>query len=433
LVQTRRADEETAVSADRYLFTSESVSMGHPDKVSDQVSDAVLDFCLAADPMSRVACETLVTTDLAVVAGEITTKAALTRQAVDKLVRDVIRDIGYTAKDREEAEEIGFTADACQVDCRIHAQSPHISQGVDTGGAGDQGMMFGFACTETESLMPLPIHLSHRLVEHHADLRKSGKLGWLRPDAKSQVTVEYNADGTPHRIHTIVLSTQHTREVMSTGPKGDYFTDDARQAIIDQLVLPVLKREREDLVRGKLVMIRPGDGAPKLGENDIACHINPTGCFLTGGPHGDCGLTGRKIIVDTYGGRGRHGGGAFSGKDPTKVDRSAAYVCRYIAKNIVAAGLARECEVQLSYAIGYPDPLNVWVNTNGTAKVPEAKLVSLIREHFKLTPKGIIESLNLRRPVYRETARHGHFGRTGDGFTWEMTDKAEALKKAAGV
>jgi S-adenosylmethionine synthetase len=420
------------VSADRYLFTSESVSMGHPDKVADQISDAVLDFCLAADPVSRVACETLVTTDLAVVAGEITTKAALTREAVDKLVRDVIREIGYVAKDRAEQEEIGFTADACQVDCRIHAQSPHISQGVDVGGAGDQGMMFGFACTETEDLMPLPIHLSHRLVEHHAELRKAGKLAWLRPDAKSQVTVEYNADGTPHRIHTVVLSTQHTREVMVCREKTDYFTDDARQSVIDQIVLPVLKREREDLIRGKLVMVRPGHAA-KLGASDIAVHVNPTGCFLQGGPHGDCGLTGRKIIVDTYGGRGRHGGGAFSGKDPTKVDRSAAYVARYIAKNIVAAGLARECEVQLSYAIGHPDPLNIWVNTNGTGKVPDTKLVDLIREHFKLTPKGIIESLNLRRPVYRETARHGHFGRKGAGFTWEKTDKAEALKKAAGV
>jgi S-adenosylmethionine synthetase len=421
------------VSADRYLFTSESVSMGHPDKVADQISDSVLDFCLKHDPMSRVACETLVTTDLAVVAGEITTQAPLTREAVDKLVRDVIREIGYVAKNREEQEEIGFTAEACQVDCRIHAQSPHISQGVDGGGAGDQGMMFGFACDETASLMPLPIHLSHRLVEHHADLRKSGKLAWLRPDAKSQVTVEYNTNGTPHRIHTVVLSTQHTREVMVCREKQDYFTDEAREVIINQLILPVLKREREDLIRGKLVMIRPGESSAKLGPNDIACHINPTGCFLTGGPHGDSGLTGRKIIVDTYGGRGRHGGGAFSGKDPTKVDRSAAYVCRYIAKNIVKAGLARECEVQLSYAIGYPDPLNVWVNTAGTAKVSEAKLVGLIREHFRLTPKGIIESLNLRRPIYKETARHGHFGRELPGFTWESTDKAAALKNAAGV
>jgi len=421
------------VSANRYLFTSESVSMGHPDKVSDQISDAVLDFCLKADPASRVACETLVTTDLAVVAGEITTKANLTRQAVDALVRDVITEIGYVAKDQTEREEIGFTADACQVDCRIHAQSPHISQGVDVGGAGDQGLMFGFACDETPTLMPLPIHLAHRLVEKHADMRKSGKLKWLRPDAKSQVTVEYNTDGTPNRIHTVVISTQHTREVMTTLDKQDYFTDDARQIIIDQLVRPTLEADRKDLVKGNLVMIQPGKKPPKMGEADIACHINPTGCFLTGGPHGDCGLTGRKIIVDTYGGRGRHGGGAFSGKDPTKVDRSAAYVCRYIAKNIVAAGLARECEVQLSYAIGYPDPLNVWVNTAGTAKVPEAKLVGLIREFFKLTPKGIIETLNLRRPIYKETARNGHFGRELANFTWEKTDKAATLKKAAGI
>jgi S-adenosylmethionine synthetase len=421
------------VSTDRYLFTSESVSMGHPDKVADQISDAVLDFCLKADPMSRVACETLVTTDLAVVAGEITTKAALTREAVDKLVRDVIREIGYVAQTPQEREEIGFTADVCQVDCRIHAQSPHISQGVDTGGAGDQGMMFGFACDETTSLMPLPIHLSHRLVEFHAELRNAGKMPWLRPDAKSQVTVEYNTDGTPHRIHTVVLSTQHTRDVMVCRDKTDYFTDEARDQIINQLILPVLKREREDLIKGKLVMIPPGKTVPRLGENDIACHVNPTGCFLTGGPHGDSGLTGRKIIVDTYGGRGRHGGGAFSGKDPTKVDRSAAYVCRYIAKNIVKAGLARECEVQLSYAIGYPDPLNIWVNTAGTAKVPETKLVDLVREYFRLTPKGIIETLNLRRPIYRETARHGHFGRELPNFTWEKTDKADALKKAAGV
>ncbi|QDU18801.1 methionine adenosyltransferase [Urbifossiella limnaea] len=421
------------MSADRYLFTSESVSMGHPDKVSDQISDAVLDFCLKSDPMSRVACETLVTTDLAVVAGEITTKANLTRQAVDALVREVITEIGYVAKDQAERDEIGFTADNCQVDCRVHAQSPHISQGVDTGGAGDQGMMFGFACDETATLMPLPIDLSHKLVAHHAELRKSGKLKWLRPDAKSQVTVEYNADGTPARIHTVVLSTQHTREVMTTKDGGDYFTDDARQQVIDQIVKPVLMADRADLVKGKLVMVVPGAKGLKLGADDIAVHVNPTGCFLCGGPHGDSGLTGRKIIVDTYGGRGRHGGGAFSGKDPTKVDRSAAYICRYIAKNIVAAKLARECEVQLSYAIGYPDPLNIWVNTRGTGKVAEAKLVDLIRQHFELTPKGIIGTLDLRRPIYRETARHGHFGRELPQFTWEKTDKADALRKAAGV
>jgi S-adenosylmethionine synthetase len=415
------------VSAERYLFTSESVSMGHPDKVADQISDSILDFCLKHDPMSRVACETLVTTDLAVVAGEITTKAPLNRVAVDKLVRDAIREIGYVDPD------IGFAADTCQVDCRIHAQSPNIAQGVDVGGAGDQGMMFGFACDETPTLMPLPIDLSHRLVAVHADLRKSGKLAWLRPDAKSQVTVEYNADGSPFRIHTVVLSTQHDESVMVSKNKQQYFTDEARQQIIDKLILPVLKADRADLIKGKLVMMAPGKKPPKLGPYDVLCHINPTGCFLTGGPHGDCGLTGRKIIVDTYGGRGRHGGGAFSGKDPTKVDRSAAYMCRYIAKNIVAAGLARQCEVQLSYAIGYPDPLNVWVNTAGTAKVNEAKLIDLIRKQFKLTPKGIIESLDLRRPIYRDTARHGHFGRELPSFTWEKTDKAAALRSAASL
>ncbi|MGL4420686.1 MAG: methionine adenosyltransferase [Gemmataceae bacterium] len=415
------------MSTDRYLFTSESVSMGHPDKVADQVSDAVLDFCLQHDPMSRVACETLVTTDLAVVAGEITTKAPLTRAIVDALVRDVIREIGYVDP------TIGFAADTCQVHNVIHAQSPHISQGVDTGGAGDQGMMFGFACDETPTLMPLPIDLSHRLVAHHAELRKTKKLTWLRPDAKSQVTVEYNADGTPNRIHTVVLSTQHDETVMTRNP--DYFTDAARQQVIDEIILPVLNSSRPDLIKGKLVMIPPGAVLPKLGEGDVGCHINPTGCFLEGGPHGDSGLTGRKIIVDTYGGRGRHGGGAFSGKDPTKVDRSAAYVCRYIAKNIVAAKLAKQCEVQVSYAIGYPDPLNIWVNTGGTtaAGLTDAKLVELIRDHFKLTPKGIIESLNLRRPIYRESARHGHFGREHVNFTWEATDKAAALRKAAGL
>jgi S-adenosylmethionine synthetase len=420
------------VSADRYLFTSESVSMGHPDKVADQISDAVLDYCLKTDPMSRVACETLVTTDLAVVAGEITTQANLSRQAVDALVRDVVTEIGYVGKDDSEKEEIGFTADKVQVNSVYHAQSPHISQGVDSGGAGDQGMMFGFACDETQSLMPLPIHLSHRLVEHHADLRRKS-LKWLRPDAKSQVTVEYNGDGTPNRIHTVVLSTQHDNSVMTKLKGKDYFTDDARQQIIDKIILPVLERERKDLIKGKLIMVTPNGKPPKLGPTDIACHINPTGCFLVGGPHGDCGLTGRKIIVDTYGGRGRHGGGAFSGKDPTKVDRSAAYMCRYIAKNIVAAKLAKRCEVQLSYAIGYPDPLNIWVGTEGTAVVSEHTLVKLIRDHFSLTPKGIIDTLNLRRPIYRETARHGHFGRELPTFGWEKKDKAATLRKAAGV
>jgi S-adenosylmethionine synthetase len=392
----------------RYLFTSESVSMGHPDKVADQVSDAVLDFCLKHDPTSRVACETLVTTDHCTVAGEITTKAPLNDQAVEKVVRDVVREIGYTDP------TIGFAADTCKVQNLLHAQSPDISIGVDTGGAGDQGMMFGFACDETKTLMPLPIYLSHRLVENHAAMRRDRRLKFVRPDAKSQVTVEYNADGTPNRIHTVVFSTQHDESAMDGNRR---FKEDARRLLIDELIIPTLKAERPDLLKG-----------------DVVYHINPTGCFLEGGPHGDCGLTGRKIIVDTYGGRGRHGGGAFSGKDPTKVDRSAAYMARYIAKNIVAARLARECEVQLSYAIGHPDPLSVWVSTNKTiaAGLTDDQLVGLIRDNFKLQPKGIIESLNLRQPIYRETARHGHFGRELPGFTWEKTDKAEALRRAAG-
>jgi len=414
------------VSSNRFLFTSESVSMGHPDKVSDQISDTILDHCLAADPMSRVACETLVTTDLAVVAGEITTKADLSRKTVDALVRQMIREIGYTDPN------IGFAADTCQVDVVVHSQSPDISMGVDVGGAGDQGMMFGFACRETKSLMPLPIFLAHRLVDNHAQLRSSGALPFLRPDAKSQVTVEYNADGTPLRIHTVVISTQHDKSVIG---KDGKFTNEARKTLIDKLIMPTLKAERADLIKGEIVLLQPGEAHDKVPDNALICHINPTGNFEVGGPHGDCGLTGRKIIVDTYGGRGRHGGGAFSGKDPTKVDRSAAYMCRYIAKNIVAAGLAEECEVQLSYAIGYPDPLNIWVTTHGrTAKgITETQLVDLIRKHFKLTPRGIIETLNLRRPIYKETARHGHFGRELPNFTWEKTDKAEALKKDAGV
>jgi S-adenosylmethionine synthetase len=412
------------MTTQRYLFTSESVSMGHPDKVADQISDAILDHCLAADPTSRVACETMVTTDLAIVSGEITTKADLSRSTVDGIVRRMIREIGYTDP------TIGFAADTCQVMCHLHAQSPDISMGVDVGGAGDQGMMFGFACRETSTLMPLPIYLAHRLVENHARLRESGEIKFLRPDAKSQVTVEYNPDGTPHRIHTIVLSTQHDKSVI--GP-GGRFSDEARRYLIDKLILPTLKKERGDLIKGDIVPILPGRAPASLADNAVQCHINPTGNFETGGPHGDCGLTGRKIIVDTYGGRGRHGGGAFSGKDPTKVDRSAAYVARYIAKNIVAAGLADECEVQLSYAIGYPDPLNIWVNTNGRSKlgVTDDQLVEMIRKHFQLTPKGIIETLNLRRPIYKETARNGHFGREREEFTWERTDKAEALKREA--
>jgi S-adenosylmethionine synthetase len=398
------------LNSDQYLFTSESVSMGHPDKVADQISDAVLDFCLKHDPLSRVACETLVTTDLAVIAGEITTAAPLTRANVDRLVRDVVREIGYTDP------AIGFAADTCQVNCYIHAQSRDIAQGVDLGGAGDQGMMFGFACDETKSLMPLPIYLAHRLVENQAYLRRDGKIKFLRPDAKSQVTVEYNLDGTPSRIHTVVLSTQHDDSAIEIKDGKKRFSTAARQEIIEKLIMPTLKAERPDLING-----------------NIEYHINPTGLFLEGGPHGDCGVTGRKIIVDTYGGRGRHGGGAFSGKDPTKVDRSAAYMARYIAKNIVAAGLAKQCEVQLAYAIGHPDPLSIWVTTNNTLVegLSEDRLIELIRGHFKLTPAGIIETLELRRPIYRETARHGHFGRELPEFTWERTDKAAALKREA--
>jgi S-adenosylmethionine synthetase len=416
------------VSTDRYLFTSESVSMGHPDKVADQISDAVLDHCLAADPTSRVACETLVTTDLVVIAGEVTSQADLKPATVEKIARDMIREIGYVDP------TIGFAADTCKVHCHLHAQSQHIAMGVDTGGAGDQGMMFGFACDETHTLMPLPIYLAHRLVENHAKLRRDGGLKFVRPDAKSQVTVEYDADGTPHRIHTVVLSTQHDESVVVTRNGQKYFSNDARQVIIDKLIKPTLTAERQDLLRGPLVMMLPENPDAYVPANAIKCYINPTGCFLEGGPHGDCGLTGRKIIVDTYGGRGRHGGGAFSGKDPTKVDRSAAYMARYIAKNIVAAKLARQCEVQLSYAIGHPDPLNIWVTTSGTVRegLTDGDLVDLIRDHFRLTPKGIIETLNLRRPLYRETARHGHFGRELPEFTWEKTDKAEALRKAAG-
>jgi S-adenosylmethionine synthetase len=415
------------VIADHYLFTSESVSMGHPDKVADQISDAVLDHCLAADPLSRVACETLVTTDLVVVAGEVTTGADLSPKAIDRIARDVIREIGYVDA------QVGFAADTCLVECHLHAQSRDIAMGVDTGGAGDQGMMFGFACDETTSLMPLPIHLAHRLVENHARMRKAGSLKFIRPDAKSQVTVEYDGDGKPYRIHTVVLSTQHDESVMEDVGGEKLFSDDARRRIIDALILPTLKAERGDLVKGPLVLAHAEDPARPIPADAVRCYINPTGNFLTGGPHGDCGLTGRKIIVDTYGGRGRHGGGAFSGKDPTKVDRSAAYVARYIAKNIVAAALAGQCEVQLSYAIGFPEPLNVWVNTNGSSKpgVTDEKLIRLIRKHFRLTPKGIIESLDLRRPIFRETARHGHFGRELPAFSWEKTDKAEALRRDA--
>jgi S-adenosylmethionine synthetase len=403
--------------------------MGHPDKVADQISDAILDHCLKADPHSRVACETLVTTDLVVVAGEITSKADLSVPTVERVVRDTVREIGYVDP------RVGFAADTCKVHSHLHAQSVNIAQGVDTGGAGDQGMMFGFACDETHTLMPLPIYLAHRLVERQAELRKNGQLKFLRPDAKSQVTVEYQADGKPARVHTVVLSTQHDESVMATKNGQPYFSDDARRVIVEKLLQPTFQAERPDLLKGPFELVFPGESPRKLDDAAIRCHVNPTGCFLEGGPHGDCGLTGRKIIVDTYGGRGRHGGGAFSGKDPTKVDRSAAYMARYIAKNVVAARLAAQCEVQLSYAIGYPDPLNIWVSTFGSAArgLNDGQIADLIRSHFKLTPRGIIETLNLRRPIYRETARHGHFGRELPPFTWEKTDKAEALRREVGL
>jgi S-adenosylmethionine synthetase len=417
------------VNAARYLFTSESVSMGHPDKVADQISDAVLDHCLAADPLSRVACETLVTTNLAVLAGEVTTQADLSTAVVERLVRNTVREIGYVDPD------VGFAADTCKVECHLHQQSSHIAMGVDTGGAGDQGMMFGFACDETRSLMPLPIYLAHRLVENHARMRRKGEIPFLRPDAKSQVTVEYDADGTPARIHTVVLSTQHNESVLDKCDGKEYFSDEARRLIIDKLILPTLRAERPDLVPDRTDLVLPGQTPNAADEDYLRCHINPTGCFLVGGPHGDCGLTGRKIIVDTYGGRGRHGGGAFSGKDPTKVDRSAAYMARYIAKNVVAAGLASQCEVQLSYAIGYPEPINIWVSTFGTLRhgLTDEQVADLIREQFRLTPRGIIETLELRRPIYRETARHGHFGREMPNFTWERTDRASALRHSVGL
>ncbi len=385
----------SAQSKGKHLFTSESVSMGHPDKVSDQISDAVLDAMLKQDPNSRVACETMVSTGMAVVAGEITTEAYV---EIDEIVRNTIQEIGYTSGDMR------FDFESCAVMTSIKKQSGDIAMGVDRDGAGDQGMMFGFACRETDVLMPLPIQLAHRLVEQQASVRRERVIPGLRPDAKSQVTVEYDGQ-TPKRIDTVVLSTQHDA---SWNDRQDEL---GRQAV-EHIFKPVLGSWWND---------------------DITVHVNPTGRFEIGGPHGDVGLTGRKIIVDTYGGRGRHGGGAFSGKDPTKVDRSAAYMGRYVAKNIVAAGLADICEIQLSYAIGVAEPTSVLVSTEGTAKVDECKLSSLVRDHFDLTPKGIISSLNLRRPIYHETARHGHFGRELPNFTWEKTDKADALRKAAGL
>jgi S-adenosylmethionine synthetase len=382
-----------ANTTDRFLFTSESVTEGHPDKIADQISDAILDACLAQDPLSRVACETLTCTGLVVVAGEITTQAYVDFQT---LVRETVREIGY-----DDALK-GFDCNTCGVISTINRQSPDIAQGVDTGGAGDQGMMFGFATNETPELMPAPISLAHRLAEKLTEVRKNGKLPYLRPDGKSQVTVEYDSDYKPVRVDAVVISTQHSEEVGN---------EQLRKEILEQVIKAVIPAE--------------------LLDANTKYHINPTGRFVIGGPMGDTGLTGRKIIVDTYGGMGRHGGGAFSGKDPTKVDRSAAYMARYVAKNIVAAGLADRCEVQLAYAIGVAEPVSVRVDTFGTGTVSEQRLIELIRENFKLTPKGIIESLNLRRPIFKKTAAYGHFGRTGETFTWEATDKADALKAGA--
>ena len=377
------------------LFTSESVTEGHPDKIADQISDAILDACLAQDPYSRVACETLTATGLVVIAGEITTKAYVDFQT---LVRGVVNDIGYNDA------VYGFDCKTCAVISSINKQSGDIAMGVDTGGAGDQGMMFGFATNETEELMPLPISLAHKLTRRLSEVRKNGQLPYLRPDGKSQVTVEYDAAGKPVRVDAVVISTQHAEEVATDKLRADILKD------VIQIVVPA-----------------------HLLDADTKYHINPTGRFVIGGPMGDTGLTGRKIIVDTYGGMGRHGGGAFSGKDPTKVDRSAAYMARYIAKNIVAAGLADRCEVQLAYAIGVAEPVSVLVDAFGTGSLHARELEQLVREHFELTPKGIIESLDLRKPIYRQTAAYGHFGRTGDDFGWERTDKAAALKQAAGT
>jgi S-adenosylmethionine synthetase len=377
------------------LFTSESVSMGHPDKVADQISDAILDEMLSQDPFSRVACETLVSTGLVVIAGEVTTKAYA---EIPRIVRETIHEIGYTDA------EMRFDSESCAVLVTLDQQASDIAMGVDREGAGDQGMMFGFACRETDDLMPLPIQLAHQLVARQAEVRRQGIIPGLRPDAKSQVSVEYDGH-TPTGVDTVVISTQHDKT-------WNERQDELHREVIEHIIKPVLG-ERWN----------PG----------IKTHINPTGRFEIGGPHGDCGLTGRKIIVDTYGGRGRHGGGAFSGKDPTKVDRSAAYMARYIAKNVVAADLANQCELQLSYAIGVAEPTSIYVECFGTERVDPAKISAAIREVFSLTPRGIIESLSLRKPIYRETARHGHFGRKphGDLFTWEKTDKVDALQSAA--
>jgi S-adenosylmethionine synthetase len=379
----------------RFLFTSESVTEGHPDKIADQISDAVLDACLTEDPMSRVACESLLATGLVVVAGEITTKSYVDFQSV---ARGVVSSIGYNNA------LYGFDSNTCAVISTINKQSGDIAMGVDTGGAGDQGMMFGYACNENADLMPMPISLAHKLTHRLSEVRKNGKLSYLRPDGKSQVTVEYDASHKPVRVDAVVISSQHAETVGN-----------------DELRSDILKHVIQAVIPAHLL------------DEDTKYHINPTGRFVIGGPMGDTGLTGRKIIVDTYGGMGRHGGGAFSGKDPTKVDRSAAYMARHIAKNVVAAGLADRCEVQLAYAIGVAEPVSVLVDTFGTAKIDPDRIPDLVRAHFKLTPKGIIESLNLRRPIYCKTAAYGHFGRDDADFTWEATDKAAKLASDAGV
>ena len=386
---------------DRHLFTSESVTMGHPDKVADHISDAILDAMLAQDPRSRVACETLVTTGLVVVAGEITTKAVVD---VPTIVRETIKEIGYTDP------AMGFDFENCAVMVTLDKQSPDISQGVTEGaglhkeqGAGDQGLMFGFACKETPALMPMPIQLAHNITTRLTKMRRSRKLPWLRPDGKSQVTVEYE-QGKPRRIHTVVVASQHAPTIKHS---------QLCKQIIQQVVLPVLPK--------------------RLVDKQTIFHINPTGRFVIGGPKGDCGLTGRKIIVDTYGGRGSHGGGAFSGKDPTKVDRTASYMARHIAKNVVAAGLADACEIQLSYAIGVAEPISVLVDTEGTAKIDEQTLSQIIRKLFPLTPKKMVDYLKLARPIFAETSYGGHFGRKGPNFTWENTNMAAKLRKAAGL
>jgi S-adenosylmethionine synthetase len=377
-----------------HLFTSESVTEGHPDKIADQISDSILDAILAQDPASRVACETLVTTGLAIVAGEITTTAVVDFQQV---VRSTIADVGYTRG------KFGFDAETCAVLSTIHSQSPDIAMGVDTGGAGDQGLMFGFACTETDELMPMPIMLAHKLVKGLSCLRRDGTVDYLRPDGKSQVTIEYDGN-TPVRVDAVVVSSQHSPIVTQETMKED---------VTEKIINRVIPAEMMD-------------------EN-TKIYVNPTGRFVVGGPHGDAGVTGRKIIVDTYGGAAPHGGGAFSGKDPTKVDRSACYMARYIAKNVVAAGIAERALVQLAYAIGVADPVSVMVHTEGTGRIPEERITELVRAHFRLTPRGIIEELNLRRPIYKKTAAFGHFGRTEPEFTWERTDKAAALRSEAGL